>query len=69
MLINCQLLCYGIRPYDFVPQYWMMSKEGEIRRDEACLDFAGVNVTLYPCHGSRGNQHWIYIPQVNWVLV
>ncbi|KAF0307909.1 Polypeptide N-acetylgalactosaminyltransferase 5 [Amphibalanus amphitrite] len=45
-------------------QYWLMSKDGEIRRDEACLDYAGTNVTLYPCHGSRGNQFWIYNPKV-----
>jgi len=41
-------------------QYWMLSKQGEIRRDEACLDYAGSDVILYPCHGSKGNQHWIY---------
>ena len=41
-------------------QYWMLSKEGEIRRDEACLDYAGVDVILYPCHGSKGNQYWEY---------
>ena len=34
----------------------MLSKAGEIRRDEACLDFAGVDVVLYPCHGGKGNQ-------------
>lgn len=41
-------------------QYWMLSKTGEIRRDEACLDYAGDDVVLYPCHGSRGNQYWNY---------
>lgn len=41
-------------------QYWLLSKEGEIRRDEACLDYSGKDVILYPCHGSRGNQLWIY---------
>jgi len=41
-------------------QYWMMSKQGEIRRDEACLDYAGSDVILYPCHGSKGNQYWVY---------
>ena len=35
-------------------QYWMLSKTGEIRRDEACLDYAGADVILYPCHGSKG---------------
>lgn len=41
-------------------QYWLLSKEGEIRRDEACLDYSGKEVILYPCHGSKGNQLWIY---------
>ena len=34
----------------------MLSKTGEIRRDEACLDYAGTDVILYPCHGGKGNQ-------------
>lgn len=34
----------------------MLSKAGEIRRDEACLDYSGGDVVLYPCHGSKGNQ-------------
>lgn len=38
----------------------MLSKNGEIRRDEACLDYAGDSVILYPCHGSKGNQLWQY---------
>ena len=42
----------------------MMSKEGEIRRDEACLDYAGSDVTVYPCHGSKGNQLWHYDDEV-----
>ncbi|KAL1137898.1 hypothetical protein AAG570_009593, partial [Ranatra chinensis] len=46
-------------------QYWMLSKEGEIRRDEACLDYAGQDVILYPCHGSKGNQLWHYNPDTN----
>ena len=41
-------------------QYWMMSKEGEIRRDETCLDCGADQVILYPCHGSKGNQWWEY---------
>ncbi|RXG57974.1 putative polypeptide N-acetylgalactosaminyltransferase 9 [Armadillidium vulgare] len=45
-------------------QYWMLSKEGEIRRDEACLDYAGADVILYPCHGSKGNQLWEYDPEL-----
>ncbi|XP_042902744.1 putative polypeptide N-acetylgalactosaminyltransferase 9 [Parasteatoda tepidariorum] len=41
-------------------QFWLLSRDGEIRRDEACLDYAGKEVILYPCHGSKGNQLWIY---------
>lgn len=41
-------------------QYWMLSKQGEIRRDDHCLDYTGKNVILYPCHGGKGNQHWKY---------
>ncbi|KAJ8669982.1 hypothetical protein QAD02_001241, partial [Eretmocerus hayati] len=44
-------------------QYWMLSKAGEIRRAEACLDYAGTDVILYPCHGSKGNQQWNYDTQ------
>lgn len=40
----------------------MYSKAGEIRRDEACLDYSGQEVILYPCHGSKGNQYWEYDP-------
>jgi polypeptide N-acetylgalactosaminyltransferase len=43
----------------------MMSKAGEIRRDETCLDYAGQDVILYPCHGSKGNQFWQYNPDVS----
>ncbi|PSN43304.1 putative polypeptide N-acetylgalactosaminyltransferase 9 [Blattella germanica] len=46
-------------------QYWMMSKAGEIRRDETCLDYAGQDVILYPCHGSKGNQFWQYNPDLS----
>lgn len=41
-------------------QFWLFSKNGEIRRDEACMDYAGHDVILYPCHGSKGNQLWSY---------
>lgn len=41
-------------------QYWLLSRDGEIRRDEACVDYAGHDVVLFPCHGSGGNQRWIY---------
>lgn len=57
------MICYGA---GF--QYWMLSKAGEIRRDETCLDYAGQEVILYPCHGSKGNQYWHYNPDVSVVL-
>ncbi|XP_074604842.1 putative polypeptide N-acetylgalactosaminyltransferase 9 isoform X2 [Brevipalpus obovatus] len=41
-------------------QYFLLSKIGEIRRDEVCLDYAGGDVVLYPCHGAKGNQQWFY---------
>ncbi|CAB4054817.1 GALNT [Lepeophtheirus salmonis] len=41
-------------------QYWMMSKDGEIRREDSCMDYAGSDVILFPCHGSKGNQQWFY---------
>lgn len=46
-------------------QYWLYSKIGEIRRDEACVDYAGRDVILYPCHGSKGNQYWSYNHEVS----
>lgn len=42
-------------------QYWLMSEFGEIRRDEACIDYTGSGtVNMYVCHGSGGNQKWEY---------
>lgn len=42
-------------------QYWMLSKAGEIRRDDGCLDYSGgAEVIIYPCHGQKGNQEWNY---------
>jgi len=38
----------------------MLTKTGEIRRDEGCIDYAGHYVMVYPCHGMLGNQEWIY---------
>lgn len=46
-------------------QFWQLSKDGEIRRDDACLDFAGKDVIIYPCHGQKGNQLWKYDPSKN----
>ncbi|KZS05225.1 Polypeptide N-acetylgalactosaminyltransferase 9 [Daphnia magna] len=64
----------NIFPELFIPgdavasgEFWLYSKTGEIRRDEACLDYAGSDVILYPCHGAKGNQYWEYDPETNFV--
>ena len=46
----------------------MMSKNGEIRRDEHCLDYAGGRTHLgvkekiisMACHNQGGNQKWTF---------
>lgn len=39
----------------------MLSKNGEMRRDDGCLDYSGgESVIVYPCHGQKGNQEWQY---------
>lgn len=43
----------------------MITKDGEIRRDDSCIDYAGVDVMVYPCHGMKGNQEWRYLPYVS----
>ncbi|KAG1670152.1 putative polypeptide N-acetylgalactosaminyltransferase 9 [Nymphon striatum] len=54
--------CLGDGDY----QYWLLSKDGEIRKDDSCLDYAGGdNLVLYPCHGAKGNQMWMYNPDTN----
>lgn len=30
-----------------------------------CIDYAGAEVFLFPCHGSKGNQLWIYKAEVS----
>lgn len=37
-----------------------MSKNGEIRRDEVCVDSTPNGIQLYVCHGMKGNQFWTY---------
>jgi polypeptide N-acetylgalactosaminyltransferase len=49
-------------------QYWMYSKDGEIRRDESCVDFAGKDVMIFPCHGMKGNQEWKYNHKIHQLL-
>ena len=49
-------------------QFWMLSRTGEIRRDENCLDYDGNDVLLYPCHGLQGNQFWEYDPEMQFLV-
>jgi len=46
----------------------MLSKDGEIRRDESCVDYAGQDVMIFPCHGMKGNQEWKYDHQMHRLL-
>uniref|UniRef100_A0A0M3JLL6 Ricin B-type lectin domain-containing protein n=1 Tax=Anisakis simplex TaxID=6269 RepID=A0A0M3JLL6_ANISI len=47
-------------------QFWLLDKEGEIRRDEYCLDYTGRGPPVtYECHGSKGNQLWQYNHEVS----
>lgn len=41
-------------------QLWLLSKAGEIRRDDWCMDYSGESVVILPCHGQKGNQEWEY---------
>ena len=49
-------------------QYWVLTKLGEIRIDNACLDFNGSKKNLRKpnqiftrgCHGIQGNQEWAH---------
>ena len=51
-----------VTPMVAAEQVWMLSKIGEIRRDESCFDYSGASVVIYPCHGQKGNQQWDYRP-------
>ncbi|KAL6725440.1 hypothetical protein Aduo_007492 [Ancylostoma duodenale] len=51
-----------------INQLWMMSKDGEIRRDVTCIDYAGQNITVNHCHGMKGNQEWRYNHQTGRVF-
>lgn len=49
-------------------QYFLFSKNNEIRREEKCLDYAGgrdglkksARIMSVPCHSMKGNQMWFY---------
>ncbi|XP_074659676.1 polypeptide N-acetylgalactosaminyltransferase 5-like [Tubulanus polymorphus] len=41
-------------------QFWLLSKNGEIRRDEKCVDLSEKGLLIFICHGTKGNQEWNY---------
>ena len=43
-------------------QVFSLSQKGELRREEGCLDSVETSnkVKLMPCHGTWGNQEWVY---------
>uniref|UniRef100_A0A915EFU1 Polypeptide N-acetylgalactosaminyltransferase n=1 Tax=Ditylenchus dipsaci TaxID=166011 RepID=A0A915EFU1_9BILA len=41
--------------------YWLLSKDGEIRRDESCVDYAGKDVMIFPCHSMKGTKNGVMI--------
>jgi hypothetical protein len=55
---------------------WYFSKNNEIRRDDACIDYPGGQIgagqtdkiITFPCHGERGNQEWL-INQVLYKII
>ncbi|EYC19912.1 hypothetical protein Y032_0023g777 [Ancylostoma ceylanicum] len=49
-------------------QPWMLSKNGEIRRDLTCMDYGGKTVMEIECHGMKGNQEWGYNHQTGRVF-
>jgi hypothetical protein len=63
------LIFFQNRKFDSVFfKYWMMSKTGEIRRDEVCLDYSdnksnrykNDKIITFKCHGQEGNQKWYF---------
>lgn len=46
-------------------QLFSLAHTDELRRPYACVDSKGEEgevVKLFPCHGMKGNQKWIYLP-------
>ena len=49
-------------------QYFLLSKDNEIRREEKCFDYSGgqaklnqpAKVISMMCHGMKGNQMWFF---------
>ena len=42
-------------------QYWIVTKDNEIRRSTTCWDtYKGVDICLIPCHEMGGHQEFLY---------
>lgn len=46
-------------------QYWLLTKNNEIKRDDYCFDYDTRQLTLFRCHNSGGNQLWLYSHEVS----
>lgn len=50
-----------------VTKDWILTSTGELKTGGNCLDFDGSEITMYPCHGLGGNQHWQYVVDQKWI--
>ena len=73
---NANDLILGNKKYFFKKKMWYYSKNNEIRRDDACIDYASGmkglkepdKIITYPCHGEKGNQEWIYNDVISYLF-
>ena len=59
----CEPLCSGFVCLFVCLQVFSLTHEGELRREEACMDSTGAEgakVSLMSCHGMKGNQEWTH---------
>ncbi|XP_065082981.1 putative polypeptide N-acetylgalactosaminyltransferase 9 isoform X2 [Ochlerotatus camptorhynchus] len=41
-------------------QLWFFTADGEVTREDHCLDYDGSKLEMIRCHKMRGNQLWVY---------
>ncbi|XP_053689621.1 putative polypeptide N-acetylgalactosaminyltransferase 9 [Sabethes cyaneus] len=41
-------------------QLWFFTSDGEITREDHCMDYDGKKLEMIRCHRQRGNQLWVY---------
>ena len=44
-------------------QLWYLTKQGQVTREDHCLDYDGKELAMFRCHGLGGNQQWSWDPQ------